>query len=88
MQHPTIIPAQPGYFVITKEHGGTGHWPDPILAWAVRDTPAGAVYVNPITLDDGERDDPCAILRPDGRVSQGLGESVWDTLADWLKEAP
>ena len=85
MSSPTIIPAQPGYFVVTKEHRGSGYWADPIVAWAVRELHGGTVYPLPVTLEDGERDDNCCILRPDGRVSDG--NKAWGTLADWLNDA-
>lgn len=80
----TIIPAQPGYFVVTKSLGG-GYWPDPVLAWSIREFHAGLVCAFPVTLDGGTQDE-CAVLRPDGRVSLGTGERVWDTLADWLSD--
>jgi len=82
-QFAAVVPAQPGFFVLTvwAEAGGdmlaNAH---PVIAWRV---PDAGYYAVPITVDLFSNE-PAAIEMPNGRVvDQGGGQ--YASRADWLE---
>lgn len=96
---PTIIPAHPGYSVVTKySDNGPRLYLTPIVAWGIwmtadGRTPTGGFAflstVYPITADGGNHSCDCAIRFPDGRTvvherTFGLGSGEYKELLNYM----
>jgi hypothetical protein len=87
----TIIPAQPGYFVLRlyKDYKNDEPFKWPIIAWAI-DPTKGDLYnnvVKPITVCGMPSDqlDICeGVLQPDGSVI--VSGDTYPSIADWAAE--
>ena len=92
--HHTIIPAQPGYYIVEPVHGdGIEELAKiPIVAWAVtynyqpKEEDVKFLHAQPVTYDGtshGGDASRLAILGPDGRVEEPFF-STWDSAEDYL----
>lgn len=80
-----VVPAQPGYFILTPLHELSGGIKEahrhPVVAFAI--DADGCTH--PITLDYIEDHGDPSILTPDGAVHSY--SNTWEDEAQWLEEA-
>ena len=92
-----IIPAQPGWAVLSPSTDEKGHvelWEEPVIAWRIRVEEdqyhkgkrdfdfASADAITCEGFDEGS--DRTALLRPDGKVVQPL-VGAWDSKVEFLE---
>ena len=88
----TVIPAQPGYYLLTKVHDENNLFSvhkSPIVAWIITYQHKYNEFVYypdavPVSYD-AEYGGPLYILEPNGQVVSPADES-WDTLEDFVAE--
>ena len=92
---PTIIPANPGWFLVTLIPAGQidhEKWPDslklePVLAWIIRTDRDGDLEVEPVTTDGNLKSwsPPWLLQRPDGRY-ESPGDCWMESDASAIEE--
>lgn len=96
MTSPTIIPAGPGFMLVSWSHPTRDtpegwSWRCPIVAWRITDN-AEEAFAEPITVSwhlNGAvkgSGGHMGIMGPDGTVHEPGGEAMWETEEEFLAD--
>ncbi len=87
----TIVPAQPGFYVLIQRDDGDVPEERAVIAWAIEFTSPGNAPVAPVTIpklpmltaDAWLEDGTCALKGPDGSVCAATGRR-WNSVEEWV----